>query len=154
MSDIIKTDSPLSESGRSALKALAGAIIPASAEHQAPGADDAVIFEDLLLSAGPALAVLNEGMQILNASAGPEGFASADPETQLSLAEQFRASHGEVTALLISLISQTYYRDPRVLESLNLAPRAPFPEGFELKEGDWSLLDPVRARGQVYRCVN
>jgi hypothetical protein len=32
-----------------------------------------------------------------------------------------------------------------------MEPRPPFPEGFEVEEGDWSLLDPVRARPKLYR---
>ena len=51
----------------------------------------------------------------------------------------------------MSLICQSYYRDPRVLESLGTPPRPPFPEGYEIQQGDWSLLDPVRARGPIYR---
>jgi hypothetical protein len=35
--------------------------------------------------------------------------------------------------------------------SLGMEPRAPFPKGFEVEQGDWSLLDPVRARPKLYR---
>jgi hypothetical protein len=31
--------------------------------------------------------------------------------------------------------------------------RAPFPKGYDLEQGDWSLLDPVRARPRLYRDV-
>ena len=27
----------------------------------------------------------------------------------------------------------------------------PFSKGFEVEQGDWSLLDPVRARPKLYR---
>ena len=30
---------------------------------------------------------------------------------------------------------------------------APFPKGYALEQGDWSLLDPVRARGRIWRGV-
>jgi hypothetical protein len=39
-----------------------------------------------------------------------------------------------------------YYRDDRVMVSLGLEARPPFPKGYVLEQGDWSLLDPVRAR--------
>jgi hypothetical protein len=46
---------------------------------------------------------------------------------------------------------QFYYRDDRVLRSLGLELRAPFPKGYPLEQGDWSLLDPVKARPAVLR---
>ena len=33
-----------------------------------------------------------------------------------------------------------------MLRSLGLELRAPFPKGYVLEEGDWALLDPVKAR--------
>src|SRR6516162_1999713 len=39
----------------------------------------------------------------------------------------------------------------RVMRSLGLEPRPPYPKGFEVEQGDWSLLDPVRARPKLYR---
>jgi hypothetical protein len=38
-----------------------------------------------------------------------------------------------------------------VLRSLGLELRAPFPKGYALEQGDWSLLDPVRARAGTLR---
>jgi hypothetical protein len=35
--------------------------------------------------------------------------------------------------------------------SLGMEPRPPFPEGFEIEQGDWSLLDPVRGHPKLYR---
>jgi hypothetical protein len=46
-----------------------------------------------------------------------------------------------------------YYRDDRVMHSLGQEPRAPFPKGHEVEQGDWSLLDPVRARPPIWRKV-
>ena len=42
------------------------------------------------------------------------------------------------------LVLQFYYQDTRVLISLNIEPLAPYPKGFALEEGDWSLLDSVK----------
>jgi hypothetical protein len=53
--------------------------------------------------------------------------------------------------VLARVILQCYYRDDRVLRSLGIELRAPFPKGHVLPEGDWSLLDPVRARGGSLR---
>jgi len=35
-----------------------------------------------------------------------------------------------------------------------MEPRPPFPKGFTIEEGDWTLLDPVRRRGKLYRDVD
>ena len=37
------------------------------------------------------------------------------------------------------------------MRSLGMEPRPAFPKGFEVERGDWSLLDPVRARPKLYR---
>jgi hypothetical protein len=152
VSDLIgSSEQILNDSGREILRALAGAIIPASPDHGVPGADDEAIFTDLMSSAGSTLGFIGEHLGSLEALAGAEGFLDADPETRVSLAEQFRQAHPDAAALIVSLICQCYYRDPRVLESLGTPPRPPFPEGYDIAEGDWSLLDPVRARGPIYR---
>ena len=54
-------------------------------------------------------------------------------------------------ATLVRVVLQCYYRDDRVLRSLGLELRAPFPKGYALEQGDWALLDPVRARAGTLR---
>ncbi len=155
MSDLIGSSNELlSEAGQAILQALAGTIIPASEAHGVPGADDEAIFADLLSSAGPTLQFITEHLGILEELAGEHGFLDASAEERVALAEQFRAAQPEAAALIVSLICQVYYRDPRVLESLGTPPRPPFPDGYEISQGDWSLLDPVRARGAIYRPVS
>ena len=148
MSDIIGTDFPLTPEVETLLKALVGTIIPESIDHNTPGADDPVIFADLLLSAGSMLDYIGTSLQVL---AEESDFLNADADERVVLAEQFRANQPEAVGLIVSLVGQCYYRDPRVLEALGMAPRAPFPEGFAIDQGDWSLLDPVRQRGSLYR---
>jgi hypothetical protein len=64
---------------------------------------------------------------------------------------EFRASGGLPAATLVRVILQCYYRDDRVLRSLGIELRAPFPKGHVLPDGDWSILDPVKARGGSLR---
>lgn len=49
------------------------------------------------------------------------------------------------------VILGAYYRDDRVLLALGLEARAPFPKGYVLEQGDWSLLDTVRRRPAFWR---
>ena len=64
---------------------------------------------------------------------------------------EFRATGGAAAATLVRVVLQCYYRDDRVLRSLGLELRAPFPKGYTLEQGDWSLLDPVKARPPTLR---
>jgi hypothetical protein len=149
-SEIIGSDSPLSPSAQSALKRLLRAMIPASEEFAVPGADDDAIFADILRTGGGQLAVANPLLESLAKQIPdyPETEDGGDP-----LAEQFRREHADLAGLLTMLTMQCYYRDDRVMRSLEMPVRAPFPEGYEIDDGDYSLLDPVRARGRIYRQV-
>jgi hypothetical protein len=51
----------------------------------------------------------------------------------------------------MTVVVQCYYRDDRVLVSIGSEPRPPYPEGYDLEPGDWTLLEPVRSRGRLYR---
>jgi hypothetical protein len=62
-----------------------------------------------------------------------------------------RASGGSAAATLTRVVLQCYYRDDRVLRSLGLELRPPFPQGYALDQGDWSLLDPVKVRPSMWR---
>ncbi|MEM8766979.1 MAG: hypothetical protein AAGE43_06030 [Pseudomonadota bacterium] len=149
MSDLIGSDRSLSSETQETLATLVGTIIPASTAHGVPGADDPAIFADLMASAGSVLEFLEEAMRGFAACAPT--FSSASEAERLAAAEAFRAAEPEAMGLILSLISQAYYRDPRVLEALGTPARPPFPEGYEVPAGDWSLLDPVKARGPIWR---
>ena len=74
--------------------------------------------------------------------------AEADHVTQ-----QFYGNKTVPVTTLLSLLAQCYYRDDRVLEAIGLEPRAPYPKGYEVENGDWELLEPVKSRGPIYRMV-
>jgi hypothetical protein len=76
-----------------------------------------------------------------------QSLAELDAARRDAIAKEFRATGGAAAATLVRVVLQCYYRDDRVLRSLGLELRAPFPKGHVLPEGDWSLLDPVKARG-------
>jgi hypothetical protein len=151
MTDLIGREHGLTTACETTLAALAGTMIPASGEHGVPGADDPDILADILAAAAGFAAFLEEAMSELNGSVEGGNFAALDADLRLSAAERFRVSHAEAMGLVISVVAQCYYRDERVMTALGMAPRPPFPDGHELPEGDWTLLDPVRSRGPLYR---
>ena len=66
---------------------------------------------------------------------------------------RFRAEGGLPLAAIARVILLCYYRDDRVMLSLGLEPRPPFPKGHVVEQGDWSLLDPVKKRPPFWRKV-
>jgi hypothetical protein len=132
------------------LRVIAAMIIPASIEYNVPGADDADIQADMLATLGRDAPAVSAALDHLARLAG-QPLASLDPARRDSLAQQFRASGGTAAAALVRVVLQCYYRDDRVLRSLGLELRPPFPKGYELEQGDWALLDPVKARPSVLR---
>jgi hypothetical protein len=132
------------------LRSVAQMMIPASADYGVPSAGDDAIFDDILQSLGRDAEHVIAVLQTLDAiSGGP--FANLDPQRQDAVAAQLRGTGGEALTSLTRVILQCYYRDDRVMRSLGMEQRPPFPKGFEVEEGDWSLLDPVRARPKLYR---
>ena len=133
---------------RQDLRAIAAMIIPPSEEYRVPGADDEIIQADILATLGrdtrPVVAAFDHLARLV-------GMPLADLEAAArdGVAQQFRSSGGAAT--LVRVVLQCYYRDDRVLRSLGLELRAPFPRGYVLPDGDWSLLDPVKARGGALR---
>ena len=77
--------------------------------------------------------------------------ADQDPARREAAVLAFGERGGTAAATLSRVILQCYYRDDRVVRSLGLEPRAPFPKGHILEQGDWSLLDPVRQRPKMWR---
>jgi hypothetical protein len=66
----------------------------------------------------------------------------------------FREVGGAPLAALVRVVLLCYYRDDRVMRSLGQEARPPFPRGHVVEQGDWSLLDPVRARPPMFRTVD
>ena len=144
MTDILTADEQRS------LRALVAMIIPASAKHGVPGADDDAIFADILGSLGRDVGHVVAALRRLRVLAGGV-FADLDTARRDAVAEVFRAEGGVDLVRLSNIVLQCYYRDDRVMRSLGMEPRPPFPKGFEVEQGDWSLLDPVRARAKIWR---
>jgi hypothetical protein len=137
---------------RNDLRTVAAMIIPASTEYEVPGADDAAIQADILATLGRDSGMVREALDHLARLAG-EPLADLDQARRDAVAQEFRASGGPAAATLIRVVLQCYYRDDRVLRSLGLELRPPFPRGYDLEQGDWSLLDPVKARPSMWRRI-
>jgi hypothetical protein len=134
------------------LRCVAGMMVPASEAFGVPGADDAAIFADITASLGRDFGAVRQALIVLAALSGG-AFADLDETRRHAVAASFQAQGGVPLATLNRAILQCYYRDDRVVRSLGLEPRPPFPKGHTLEQGDWSLLDPVRTRPKMWRDV-
>ena len=143
----------LSEGEAACLRCIAGHMIPASEAFGVPGADDEIIVADMTGSIGrdgPALAAL---LRNVDAAAGGR-LAALDATERETLLTRLRAADPAAFGVLEAVVSRAYYRDDRVLESIGMEARPPFPQGYDLPATDWSLLDPVRERAASWRPVD
>ncbi len=132
------------------LGGIAGTMVPASPVLGMPGADDPAILADIARSVGRDLPLVREALAAIAAkSAG--AFAGMDQDRREALINDYYTSGGAAAAALGRVIVGAYYRDDRVLLALGQEARAPFPKGYTLEQGDWSLLDAVRTRPPLWR---
>src|SRR5437763_5474570 len=146
------TKPALTPTQRDDLRSFAAMIIPESDEYKVPGADDPKIQADILATLGRDTRLVREALDLLARLAG-KPLADLDWSQREAVGKQFRSSGEAAAATLIRVVLQCYYRDDRVLRSLGLELRPPFPQGYTLEQGDWSLLDPVKARPPMWRRV-
>jgi hypothetical protein len=135
------------------LSALAGMIIPPSTVYDVPGADDEKILNDILRNLERDRDDIRRALSHL-AAIGGCAFADLEPERRIEVTAAFREVGGAPLAALVRVVLLCYYRDDRVMQSLGMELRSPFPKGHVVEQGDWSLLDPVRARPRMYRTVD
>ena len=152
MIDIAMTEQILTADEIADFRSLAGCIVPASTKYDVPGADDEAIFGDILSSIGRDADHVRSALAILRGLAqGP--FATLDAARRTQIAATLRAAGGVEARVLTRIVLLCYYRDDRVMMSLGVEARPPFPKGHEIEQGDWSLLDPIRARKPFWRPV-
>jgi len=138
------TQSGLSAEEVGLLRQVAGLMIPQSEAFGVPGADDPIIFADVLASLGRDLPAIREALSLIK---------QAQQSDAAALAAMLTSTRPDLCTSLVSVITRCYYRDNRVMNSIGMAVRAPFPEGFSIEPSDLTLLDPVKARGRRYRLV-
>ena len=143
----------LTEAEEADLRALVAAMIPSSEVYGMPGADDALIFADILKSLGRDFGDTRVALaQLATLSGG--SYAALSGQAKFGVTARFKEEGGAPLFVLNRVVLLCYYRDDRVMRALGQEPRSPFPEGHVVEQGDWSLLDPVRSRPPMWRKVN
>ena len=150
MNKIVGSSLPFSREARSLLKRIAFLLIPESEEYELPGGDDDAIFAHFLKLASPQLTNINHCLFELQKKSSDQ---HGDSFLKLQNNEQIATLHTcpSLLEVLMPHIALAYYQDPRILTALSLKDSPPFPGGYAVDQGDWSLLDPVRKRKPLYR---
>jgi hypothetical protein len=146
------THEPLTDAELRDLRALAALMIPASSAYGVPGADDDLIFAEIVRNLERDTADTRTALKQLAELAGG-AFADVPPDRRAEIAARFKQEGGAPLFALNRVVLLCYYRDDRVMRSLGQEPRPPFPKGHVVEQGDWSLLDPVRQRAPMWRRV-
>ena len=142
----------LSDDDARDLRLIARLMVPPDGRSGLPGADDDVIFADIMASLGLDQDAVRVTLADIRRHGMSAPLADLDTPEAGALVDAWRKENHAAAMLLTRAIVQCYYRDDRVLRSLGVEPRPPFPLGHTLEEIDtWTLLDDVRARGRIWR---
>jgi hypothetical protein len=132
------------------LRCIVGHIIPSSARFTLPGADDPEIFNDFLNSVGTEKDRIRLALDFIHGLT-TKPLSEIPIEVQKKILTDFRQDRPDLASAVQATTIFSYYRDPRVLKAIGVEARPPFPDGYEVEQGNWSLLDPVRARGPLFK---
>ena len=145
---------PLTSAQRATLDIVLDMIVPPSADGRMPGAAEVGVPAYLYAEAPDALPVLCQELDELDRRSRERfarGFAALEQHERKSLIDAMRAREPSFMSRLAMETLACYYQHDRVLEGLGMEARPPYPKGYQVVQGDLSLLEPVRARGKIYR---
>lgn len=133
---------------------IARSLIPECEQRNLPGADDPAILDSACAKISARIPHVERLLEYAFAGFGDAtDVARSDPAAFAAALASAREQTPHLFAQIVPAIVQSYFADPRVLEALGRSATPPFPRGNSLPASDWSLLDPVRQRGPIYRAV-
>jgi hypothetical protein len=154
MPDLIASDSTFSRRQQNILRFMVDMMIPAAVEL--PSAADDNIFTAIVVLMTERAGAIKQGLAAIQASSQKhfgKDFSMLDDAAKTSVINTFRLSQAELVNAIQVYVASSYYQDARVLASLGLQARPPHPGGYAVAATDWSLLEPVRSKGKIYRPV-
>jgi hypothetical protein len=153
-SNRIDSTQVLTAEQRKMLDIVLDIIVPPSADARMPGAAEVGVPAYLAAEASDALPVLRQELDELDRRSRERwarGFAELGDGERKELIAGMRAQAPLFMSRLAMETLACYYQHDRVLQGLGRDARPPYPKGYQVAQGDLSLLDPVRARGKIYR---
>jgi len=131
-------------------------MILANEAFAVPGADDEVTLDDIIGPVKRDFSAAREAVRELAEVFWGNSTALGDEQRKAvveAMVEAFLAGKTAALPTLSRVDLRCYYRDDRVLRSLDLEPHPPFPLGPELAQEDWPLLDALGERPAQWRDV-
>jgi hypothetical protein len=139
------------------LAAVLDELIPSRPDGRLPGAGTlgvGAVVEHAAAGTPEAGQVLAAGFAALERLAQrrePKGFSALSHAARVEALGDLEKAEPMFIPTLMTLACVGYYSDERVITVINGHARPPHPLGYEVEADDFSLLDSVRARGQLYR---
>ena len=152
--DVADSGRALTSAQRATLDIVLNLIVPPSADGRMPGAAEVGVPAYLFAEAPDALPALCRELEELERRSRERfarEFAELEERERKSLIAEMRAREPSFMSRLSMETLACYYQHDRVLEGLGMEARPPYPKGYQVVQGDLSLLEPVRARGKIYR---
>lgn len=78
-------------------------------------------------------------------------FIHMNPEPKMQAINACKLINIRVFSAMVGHLLRAYYTSPLVLSKIGAGSIPPFPHGNSLPHDDWSILEPVYERGQVFR---
>lgn len=144
----------LTAAQRALLDIVLDMIVPPGTDGRMPGAAEVGVPAYLVAEAPDALPALRgelDRLERISREHFARAFAQLQKGERQALVENLRAQEPAFMSRLAMETMACYYQHDRVLQALGREARPPYPKGYQVAQGDLSLLDPVRARGKIYR---
>lgn len=155
MSNLITSDSVLTEDQRRSLPLLLNMIIPPDSDKGLPGASELNLIGYVSEFAPGQIEAIQLELDMLNQAARDQyqlTFSDLGQNDRDVLVDRLRSENAQFAQTIVVQTMACYYQDDKVVVvALGMEARPPFPKGYEVESGDLSLLDPVRQRQQIYR---
>ena len=88
---------------------------------------------------------------IAQAAGGEEAFRTGTDDFRIRILKRIEATNAPDFGAFVTAVLTRYYEHPQVISAFGWPSRPPQPEGHEMPEFDEKLLDPVKARGEIWR---
>ncbi|MEZ5660827.1 MAG: gluconate 2-dehydrogenase subunit 3 family protein [Burkholderiaceae bacterium] len=152
----IQAVAPWTDAQRATLNALLDLMIPASADGTMPAASSLGLFDHIDDLPAKVRAGLAAGLDAIAKAADERlgaPLAQVPNEHAMAFVQAVRAGAAPFFTAFTAFAVARYYQHDLVMTRLGLELRPPWPQGHELEDGDWSMLEAVRARGPIFREV-
>ena len=148
--------SPFGSTERATLDALQDLMIPASTDGRMPSAASLGLYADGAGLTPSDVEVFVSGLKQIEARALSKHsapFAQLPAAAAMAIVDEMRAQRSEFIQTFMLLTTARYLQNAAVMPLNGLEARPPWPRGHAVAEGDWSLIEVVRARPKLYREV-